>query len=246
MGNKRLLAKRLAELIPAHKTYCEVFAGSAALLLAKAPSGAEVLNDLDGELVNFYRVARFHRETLVDELEWMPRARQEFEEARQQSGLTDIQRAARWLFLNKYSFGGKSESWGRGKHRPPLSRKNLIANIYALAERLHDVHLENKDWRDVLAFYDDPDTFFFLDPPYVDTEYYASMDRGWSELDHTELAAVVLALNGSWLMTYNDHPLIRELYAVCEITEFDQAKTLPSGGNSGRMNQLVIRPQPSL
>ena len=207
------------------------------------PSPLEVLNDLDGELINFYRVARFHREALVDELEWMPRSRDEFDDARRQPGLTDIQRAARWLFLNKYSFGGRGESWGRGKDRPPLSRKNLIANIYALGERLHDVVLENQDWRAILAFYDAPATFFFLDPPYVDTEYYASMERPWRDNDHLELACAVLALNGSWVMTYNDHSLVRELYAECELTEFEQAHTLPKEGKAGAMKQLVIRPR---
>jgi DNA adenine methylase len=240
MGNKRLMTKKLLPLIPAHQSYCEVFAGSAALLLAKEPSSLEVLNDLDGELINFYRVARFHREALVEELEWMPRARAEFDDVRTQRGLTDIQRAARWLFLNKYSFGGKGESWGRKKYGPPLSRKNLLANIYALAERLHDVVLENQDWRGVLGFYDGPETFFFLDPPYVDTEYYASMERAWREEDHAELAAAVLRLKGSWVMTYNDHELVRELYAGCEMLEVEQTHSLPKEGSPGKMKQIII------
>lgn len=106
-GGKSCLVKRLLELMPEHKCYCEVFAGGAAIIGAKTPeaSACEVLNDADGRLVNLYRVAKYHPQALQDELHLTLRSRAEYETFRQQPGVTDVQRAARYLFclLNTFA-----------------------------------------------------------------------------------------------------------------------------------------------
>ncbi|MFQ5549806.1 MAG: DNA adenine methylase [Gemmatimonadales bacterium] len=242
MGNKRLMAKEILPLVPAHRCYCEPFAGSAAVLLTKDPSPNEVLNDLNGDLINFYRIVRFHKDELVRELWHMPVSRSEFYDAKAQPGLTDIQRAARWFYRNKFGFGGKGEHFGRTKHRGPASREGLWWRLEALCERLQDVILENQDWRSIFGFYDSSETFFFIDPPYVETEQYSS--QRWSERDHVELAESVLSLRGSWVLTYNDHDLVRRLYDGTPLREVSQAQQLAKDakGRSHRMYQVIISP----
>ena len=154
MGNKRLMTRRLLTLLQERWRYVEPFAGSAALLLAKEPSKVEVLNDLNGDLVNFYRVIKYHKEEFIREFGEVPVARQEFADYLNQRGLTDIQRAARWFYLNKFSFGGKGQHYARQRDRPPIDREGLLWRLGALKERLRGVVLENQDWREVLRFYD--------------------------------------------------------------------------------------------
>ena len=100
LGGKRLLAKVILSLIPAHHTYCEPFAGSATVLLAKEPSPLEVLNDLNQELVNLFRVVQNHPEEFLRQVRWQLHSRQEFQRLLScpPEVLTDIQRAARFYY----------------------------------------------------------------------------------------------------------------------------------------------------
>ena len=97
-GGKSRYLDRILPLIPKHTCYVEPFAGGLAVLLAKPRSSLEVINDLNGDLINFYRCVRFHADVLLTELEFVLNSRQEFHDFRSQPGLTDIQRAARWFF----------------------------------------------------------------------------------------------------------------------------------------------------
>lgn len=95
MGGKSRVAKRLAELLPDHKCYVEVFAGAANLLFVKDKSDVEVLNDINADLINLFRVVRYHPREFISELALVSHSRVEFTDCRTQPGLTDIQRAAR-------------------------------------------------------------------------------------------------------------------------------------------------------
>lgn len=116
-GNKRLLAPRIIERLPPHRCYAEVFGGSLAVLLAKPPSIVEIVNDLDAQIVNFFRCARHHCGELQREMALVLHSRSEFESFLEQPGLTDIQRAARWHARNKLSFGGKGRHYATSKLR---------------------------------------------------------------------------------------------------------------------------------
>ena len=114
-GGKTRLLKWILPHIPKHVCYCEPFAGGLAVLLAKPRSQMEVVNDINGDLVTFYRCVRFHQDPLLVELEFVLNSRQEFHDFRNQPGLTDIQRSARWFFRNKNCFGGANmDSFGIG------------------------------------------------------------------------------------------------------------------------------------
>ena len=106
MGGKSKIAKRLDQLLPEHKCYVEVFAGAANLLFAKEKSKTEVLNDINSELVNLFRVVRWHPREFIRELAFFTQSRIDFEDYKAQQGLTDIQKAARSWFIMKAAFGG--------------------------------------------------------------------------------------------------------------------------------------------
>src|SRR3977135_1593780 len=110
-GGKSWAAKYVLPLIPEHTCYVEPFAGGLAILLAKPPCGLEVVNDINSDLINFFRCVQSHRDELIKELQWVLNSREAFTEFKQQRGLTDIQRAARWFRIQTLSFGGDGNSF---------------------------------------------------------------------------------------------------------------------------------------
>jgi DNA adenine methylase len=178
----------------------------------------EVVNDLNGELVNFYRCVRFHHDVLLTELEFVLNSRDEFNDFRSQVGLTDLQRASRWFFRNRTCFGGANmESFGSTAVGGGAlnSRANRMEAIRALNLRLDRVSIENLDWERCVKLYDRPHSFFFLDSPYTDCD--ARQYATWTNTDVQRLRDCLSTLRGSWLVTLNDTPAIRAIFDGCEI-----------------------------
>ena len=220
-GGKSRLLKFILPLIPEHRCYAEPFGGGLAVFLAKPRSPVEAINDINADLVNFYRVARFHPEALAAELKLALHSREDFYAYRQQPGLTDIQRAARWFFVNKESFGGGLDSFGISPASGPCSLLARIPRLAELSARLDKVYIENLDWRKFLSLYDRKETFFFLDPPYVGCG--ASNYQPWSMETVGELRDVLFRLKGKWLLTLNDAVEIRSLFADCTVRPVERA-----------------------
>ncbi len=130
-GGKRLLAKRLAGVIDAvpHTCYCEPFMGAAHVFFARQRTRtiSEVLNDIDGELVNLFRVLKYHKEAFLQGLEWIVYAREVFENLKQQNPdtMTDIQRAQRFFCLHKMSFAHQAKNFGYSKKATPRNLQPL-------------------------------------------------------------------------------------------------------------------------
>ena len=124
IGGKRRLAKHILPLFPAHTCYVEPFCGAAALYFLKTPSKIEVINDINGELVNLYRVVKHHLEEFVRQFKWALVSRQIFKwlQDTPEETLTDIQRAARFYYLQKQAFGGFF-NFGRVVHGPQSMRR---------------------------------------------------------------------------------------------------------------------------
>ena len=212
-GGNSKVAKRLCELLPEHGCYVEVFAGAANLLFVKDRSKVEIINDINTELVNLFRVVRLHRREFVRELQLVTQSRDIFADYRSQPGLTDIQRAARSFFIMKAAFGGT----GGTSHpdygydttgRAPFNRK-IFASVNRCHKRLDGVYTENLDYVDCIRRYDRPHTVFFCDPPYLDTGGYKEQ---FGPEDHDRLAEILTGIKGKFLLTINDHPKIRALY----------------------------------
>ncbi|MBI5771913.1 MAG: DNA adenine methylase [Verrucomicrobia bacterium] len=242
-GGKTRMLSHLLPLIPEHTCYCEVFGGGLAVFLAKPESRVEVINDINGELVAFYRYCKFHLEPLLDEIDLVLNARQELRDYLAQPGLTELQRAARWFIRNRISFGGMGGDFAVSRLQPLGSRVQRQLAIRALNRRLDRTAVENISWEKCLAIYDAPGTCFFLDPPYLDSGGRAY--AGWSEHELAQFAAAVTRLQGKWIVTYQDCDQVRAAFAGYRIQAIERANGIGNnGGKRGRVyREVIITPE---
>lgn len=225
MGGKSLLANKIVPKIPPHACYCEVFAGAAWLLFKKEESRVEVINDINTDLVTLYRVIKHHLEEFIRYLKWVLVARDEFERFREENPgtLTDIQRAVRFYYLLKTGYGAriKNPSFSVGiTSKPRLNLLRIEEELSAIHLRLARVYIENRPYEDVLARIDKPDTFFYLDPPYYGCEDYYGPSI-FAREDFGKLKEILSSMRGKFIMSINDTPQTRELYAdyPCEVVK---------------------------
>ena len=215
IGGKSKLAKTIIEMMPDHKSYCEVFAGAAWVFFRKEPSKYEVINDLDSDLVCFYRVLQNHLEEFLKQFKWLLASREWFEDWKRQQdagGLTDIQRAARYYYLQRLCFAGRVR--GRTYGASPMSRPRI--NLLRMEEELSEVHLrlagvtiEHLPWQRLLKTYDKPGTLFFLDPPYYKAPYYK---HNFQLKDYQELADALDLIKSNFILSINDHAEMRRVF----------------------------------
>jgi DNA adenine methylase len=218
-GGKNRLANRIIERIPPHGCYVEVFAGGAGVLFKKEPSQAEVLNDLDGELVTFYRVIKHHPLEFHRQFEYCLVARDEFGRLLKVNPdtLTDIQRACRYFYLQKNAFGGKvtGQTFGTATTGPPrFNLFRLEQSIQGAWLRLAQVTIERLDFRELIPRYDRDHTFYFLDPPYWQIPGYR---HDFEEQDFIDLADLLYNVKGKFLMTINDRPEVRRIFGAFNV-----------------------------
>lgn len=222
-GSKGRLAGRIVDLMPSHRVYVEPFAGSAAVLFSKAPAPVEVINDLDRNVVTFFRVLRVHEDDLMRALRFTPYSREEYAAADLgDETIDDLERARRFFVRatqghNAAGSGGRA-GWSNGiraKHTDATATTNLVDRLYELAARLRTVVVEHRDALEVVATHDAPDTVFYLDPPYLaDTRRcgrdYAHEADG--ENFHRSLASALSSARGIVLLSGYPSPLYDELY----------------------------------
>jgi DNA adenine methylase len=213
-GGKRCLVKRLLPLLPPHEAYAEVFCGSAKLLFAKEPSAWEVINDINGDLINFFRVAKHRSAELAEAFETECVASERFVELKTPQK-AELDRALAFLYLADQSFGGKGEHFcgttiqSRGS-RPPVKKSlaRIRETLLKTAQRLTSVLIENRDWRACIDRYDSSDTLFYLDPPYVNFKSLGRYEAPPEEM-HIELLDRLAVIQGKFLLSHEDCPLIR-------------------------------------
>ncbi len=241
MGGKRRLADVILPKFPEHTCYVEPFAGGAALFFLKSPSEVEVLNDINGELVNLYRVVKHHLEEFVRQFKWALSSRQVYEwhQKTPPDTMTDIQRAARFYYLQKLAFGGKvdGQNFGTATTSPP--RLNLLRLEEDLSQahlRLSRTYIEHLPWHKVIEKYDRPHTLFYCDPPYWETEGYG-VDFPLDE--YRRLATVARDIAGSMIISVNDHPAMREAFEGLATEEAGISYTV-GGGAGSEARELVI------
>lgn len=213
VGGKKALRDEIVSRFPLdYKRYIEVFGGGGWVLFHKNPGkDFEVFNDFNGNLVNLYRCVREHKEDLIDELEFMLNSRLDFEYMKytlhSQAVLPDIRRAAYYYALIRYSYASGVDSFGSQPH----SMWRNFPLIRAASRRLQNVVIENKDCVKLINQYDRPESFFYCDPPYYETEAYYE-GGGFGRDDHARLADRLCSINGKFLLSYNDCPEIRTIY----------------------------------
>jgi len=248
LGGKRLLTKTILSILPEHRLYCEVFGGSGTILLEKEPSPAEIFNDLNGEMVNLFRVIQSHPEEFLRQVRWNLRSRQEFRRLHSSPPplLTDIQRAARIYYLLRAGYSGKLPDSGchfagrmMGSQRP-FSIYRIEETLYEIHRRLENITIENLPFDDCLNRYDAADTLFYLDPPYFGHE----QDYGkgiFCRDDFEKLAELLRGISGNFLLSLNDTPETRLFFAghnFLEVTTTYQAGT--RHGHGKKAQELLI------
>lgn len=218
-GGKSRMLKHLLPLIPKHTCYCEPFMGGMAVLLAKERSNVEVINDLNGDLVALYRNLQYHLPELLNEIGFLFSSRKTLHDFIAQPGITEIQRAARFLLKNRTSFGGGMTSFAVARTNGgggSFSRVKMTDLLGAVHERLDGVVVEHLTADRCLELYDSPGSFFFIDPPYLNSPTGAY--DGFTEADMRALRKRVGKLKGQWIVTVDDSPLNRELFSDCKLT----------------------------
>lgn len=243
IGGKRRLAKHILPLFPAHECYVEPFCGAAALYFMKEQTPVEVLNDINGELVNMYRVIKHHLDEFVRQFRWALTSREIFKwlQITPPETLTDIQRAARFYYLQKLSFGGKvnGQTFGTATTSPP--RFNLLRIEEDLSQahlRLSRAYIEHLEWQTCISKYDRDHTLFYCDPPYWGTEGYG-VDFDLDQYD--QMAKLARTIKGRMIISVNDIPEMRRAFKGLTMEVVAINYTVGGQQGRGQRSELVIR-----
>jgi len=230
-GGKWRLAPWIVSCLPAdHDSYIEPFGGSAAVLLRKPRSKIEVYNDLDGEVVNFFRMLRERPEELIRAIYWTPFA--QAEQRLSYEPCDDPTEAARRLYVRSYmTISGPTAQWNAGWRRqkkmsrgrngfsgmkPAATSFMEIEHLYQIAERLRGVFIEQADALELIRRYDNPRAVFYVDPPYVAATRKRMKDSAYryemTDDQHRQLAAALHDCRGMVVLSGYDNPIYRELF----------------------------------
>lgn len=207
-----------------------------------APS-CEVINDYDKEVSNFFRVLQRHYVPFLDMLRWQLTSRSEFERLTQvePETQTDLERAARFLYLQRTVFGGKSRgNFGVTRTGPArFDLTKLVPVLEDVYERLSRVVIECLPWQAVIERYDTAETLFYLDPPYYGTEDYYQAEFGRAEF--AEMAERLRCMQGRFLLSINDCPEIREIFSNFDVEKVDVMYSLSKkAAGRGKRGELII------
>ena len=253
-GGKSRFRKRIISLLPDHSCYCEPFGGAGWVLFAKPRSDVEILNDINGELVNFFRVIKHRPEEFIDSFDLELVSREKFEQLSEASisGMSELRRAHRFFYLIMAGWGGEwkyhrlQTSVKDGGHGNRLigAMKYLKRRIEPIHERLMTVIVENLDWEDFLDRYDRDGVIMYLDPPYPENGVnYADNMRDWE--DHEHLAEVLKGSDCKWMLSSYNNQRMYDLYDGYNIVPVESYSGMSTGkdstGNEGRVkNEEVL------
>jgi DNA adenine methylase len=242
VGGKRLLRKTIAPLIPKDiKSYIEPFGGGAWVLFYKDRwADLEIYNDLDGRLVNLFRIVKYHPNAFKEEYRDLLGSREMFMQFLNGTFITDIQKAVQFYFLITRSFGGRGETFGTVKKSSggaSKSQRNVLDKIDAIHKRLDKVMVENRDFEKLIKQYDFEDAFFYCDPPYTaGCGYEVTTTEGF---DHERLRDTLKNIKGRFLLSYDDSPKVRELYKGYEMIAVERLNGINNkSGADGRKNKM--------
>lgn len=245
IGGKRNLSRRLVELIGAtpHSLYAEPFVGMGGVFLRRTSRpGCEVINDWSADVATLFRVLQRHYQAFLDMLKFQLTTREQFERLQQvdPSTLTDLERAARFLYLQRVAFGGKVDGRNFGMIYAGGARfdvTRLQPLLEAVHERLAGVVIERMPYGEFIRRYDRPGTLFFIDPPYWGNE--DDYGQGlFSEADFGVLRYLLEGLKGRFILTINDRPETRAMFAGFRIEPVTLTYRLSGKATTGR--ELII------
>ncbi len=248
VGGKSRLRKHIIEILPSHTCYVEPFAGAAWVLFGKAPSDVEVINDINEDLITFFRVVKYKPEELIESFEWELVARAEFKRlaSLDTSKLTDVQRAHRFYYLIMAGWGGElryprfQTSITDGGHGNRLigALETLSKRLKPVHDRLRTVIVESLDWKECVDRYDRKGTVMYIDPPYPGNKVnYANNMREWEA--HQELAERLGKTECLWILSTYDTTEMHDLFSGYSITSIRSS----SGMNTKKRGSTRVQNQ---
>lgn len=246
LGGKRNLAKRLVQLIgqTPHQLYAEPFIGMGGVFFRRdSRPQVEVINDISTDVANLFRILQRHYQAFLDMLKWQVSSRAEFERLTllDPAALTDLERAARFLFLQKAAFGGKVSGRNFGVSRTSGARFDLTKLVPILEdvhERLAGVTIERLPYADLIRRYDRPGALFYIDPPYwgCEDDYGPGV---FGPDDFERMAELLSGIAGSFILSINDVPQVRSTFARFAIEEVRTTYTV-SNSAASPARELII------
>jgi DNA adenine methylase len=251
IGGKSKLAKTIIKHINAipHKAYCEAFVGMGGIFFRrKSRPKAEFINDFNGEVANFFRILNEHYQPFIDLIKWRITTRREFDRLMsvRPEMLTDMQRAARFLYLQKLVFGGKATTKSFGVDPTAGARLDLSKLVPLLEdahERLSGVVIENLDYKEFIRRYDREGTLFYLDPPY----YGSENDYGHGLFAREEfglMADLLKGIKGTFILSLNDRKEVRKLFKGFHLLPVSTTYSIAEKGSHKRVGELLISNMP--
>lgn len=245
LGGKRLLSKTIIPIIETipHDLYCEPFLGMGGVFFRrKQRPKCEVINDINSEIINMFRMVEKYPDYLINMLKFKVCSRAEFKQMVNTPPLllTELERAIRFLYIQKNAFGGNTQhqAFGVDIGRTRFNAFKVAKQIEALHERLQDVYIECLPYQEVIRRYDRPTALFYLDPPYWNCEN--DYGKGiFGKSDFSNLANILKDIKGKFIMSINDVPEIREIFKDFHIKEVKTTYT--TGTQTGKAaNELLI------
>jgi DNA adenine methylase len=246
VGGKSKLTKLVVPMFPEHVCYTEVFGGAGYMLFAKKPSKVEILNDLDGNLMNFWSVVKNAPEEFIASFDYVLVSRETFDKykVKYKNKLYEdcIEKAHIFYYLVKAGFGADMKSPVFGTHKDSRSRlrvEQIEQDIRNAHQRLQKVTIENKSFEDMFRIYDSENTFFYLDSPYRNTKDYAT--GKFTDEQYEKLYNCCKNAKGKWLYTINNDGFIRNLFKDFNIIDHEVFYSVCKTEN-GRQNfgELII------
>ncbi|WP_353055363.1 DNA adenine methylase [Falsiruegeria litorea] len=248
LGGKRNLAKRITAILDAtpHSSYAEPFVGMGGIFLRRSMRPrAEAINDLGRDIANLFRILQRHYPQFIDCLRFQLTTRAEFNrlvDTRPET-LTDLERAARFLYLQRTAFGGKvsGRNFGVSVERPArFNLSTLEPMLEDVHARLSGVVIECLPFAEFITRYDREGALFYMDPPYwgCETDYGKAM---FSAEDFGVLAGLMSSIKGKALLSINDTPEIREIFGAFHMTEVEVSYTVAKqAGSRGKRGELLV------
>lgn len=255
IGGKSLSAQKIIDLLPEHICYCEIFAGGLWTFFKKKPSKIEVINDINSELINLYRVLQTQcnefkeRETYqLYSSELYYEYLNDFKSGKHET-LSNLERAFRFFVLIKQSFGSKfGAGFAFSATRPHTnSFFNEFKALDEITKRLKTPIIDNRDFEKIIESYDNENTIFYTDPPYMMSDnaqyYFQSSNNSFSIHDHQRLFLALKSIKGKCILTIDDTSWVRERYTTANgFYTIENIVNYSSGGgdNSRHVTELII------
>lgn len=217
-GNKYVLRNQIIPLIPDHEIYIEAFFGSGAIFFSKPKATINIINDLDDLTINNIKLLIRSPSDLSkyrQDINTLEKAKEFFNKTPK----TDADRLTRAKIQACNGFNNRFVRTDRDIFKG-INPFSTIKNIDLYKKKLEDVHIFNKDYREIIKQFDTPSTFFFFDPPYENTDARYGYAEDESTFDFVELKKALKKIKGKFLMTINDSPYIRDLFKDFYIKPF--------------------------